>query len=318
MNRTNKRFYWLKLPDDFFDRNDIKIIESQKNGEKYVLFYLKLLTAAIEHTGKLRFNESIPFTEEMLATITNTDIDVVRSSIKLFKNLDLIEIDGEQTIHMIEVPKMLGSETASTIRSRKSRAKKKKLSNVQEQKALQCNTYATNCNGELDIELDIEKDIEREYTDIDVEKDSKNLITLSLVENIFNNFSFKNFKPKEFYEFYKSKGFKLSNGELINKEVIKTLMHNWEKELEPITLEIVKDVYDKNDFKKFNPERFYNYYQAVGWKFNNGNKIRVNVLPNLMKNWEISERSFTKEQDVNKPDWLDEYVQELEKIESEA
>lgn len=309
MNRTNKRFYWLKLPDDFFDRNDIKIIESQKNGEKYVLFYLKLLTAAIEHTGKLRFNESIPFTEEMLATITNTDIDVVRSSMKLFQNLDLIEIDDEKTIHMIEVPKMLGSESASAARVRKHRKR---------QKALQSNTDVTKSNIELDIELDIEKDIEREYTDIDVEKDSKNLITLSLVENIFNNFSFKNFKPKEFYEFYKSKGFKLSNGELINKEVIKTLMHNWEKELEPITLEIVKDVYNKKDFKKFNPEKFYNYYQAVGWKFNNGNKIRVNVLPNLMKNWEISERSFTKEQDVNKPDWLDEYVQELEKIESEA
>src|SRR5690554_2126783 len=316
MNRTNKRFYWLKLPDDFFDRNDIKIIESQKNGEKYVLFYLKLLTAAIEHTGKLRFNESIPFTEEMLATVTNTDIDVVRSSMKLFQNLDLIEIDDEKTIHMIEVPKMIGSETAAAKRVRKHRAKKQ----LEKQKTLHCNTDVTKRNGEIDIELDIELDKEREYTDtdIDVEKDSKNLITLSLVENIFNNFSFKNFKPKEFYEFYKSKGFKLSNGKLINKEVIKTLMHNWEKELEPITFEIVKKVYDKNDFKKFNPERFYNYYQAVGWKFNNGNKIRVNVLPNIMKNWEISERSFTKEQDVYKPDWLDEYVEELEKIESEA
>lgn len=317
-NSTNKRYYWLKFPQDFFKRKDIIILKSQKNGPAYIVFYLQLLLESITELGNLRFNDEIAYNDEMLSSITHTDIDIVRSAMKIFQTLGLVEVYTDSTIHMVETKNMVGSETESAKRVRKHREKKL----LKEQQTLQCNTDVTKLKHKsIDIRdksIDIEKDIEREYTDIDVEKDSKNLITLSLVENIFNNFSFKNFKPKEFYEFYKSKGFKLSNGELINKEVIKTLMHNWEKELEPITLEIVKDVYDKNDFKKFNPERFYNYYQAVGWKFNNGNKIRVNVLPNLMHNWEISERSFTKEQDVNKPDWLDEYVEELEKIESEA
>src|SRR5690554_6032914 len=146
---TNKRFYWLKLPDDFFNRKDIKVIESQKNGPSYVLFYLKLLTESIEYSGDLRFNEMIPFDDEMLATITNTDIDIVRTAMKLFQNLGLIEVEEDKTIFMTEAPKMLGSETASTRRSRKSRAKTLEKTSVKDTKTLQCNNNATNCNGEI-------------------------------------------------------------------------------------------------------------------------------------------------------------------------
>ena len=38
----SKKYYWLKLKDDFFERDEIKIIESQKNGKDYINFYLKL------------------------------------------------------------------------------------------------------------------------------------------------------------------------------------------------------------------------------------------------------------------------------------
>ena len=59
MSATNKRYFWLKFPEDFFKRNDIKIIESQKNGSQYVIFYLKLLTESIKYNGNLRFNDLI-------------------------------------------------------------------------------------------------------------------------------------------------------------------------------------------------------------------------------------------------------------------
>ncbi len=39
----NKKYYWLKLKEDFFERDEIKIIESQKNGKDYINFYFKLL-----------------------------------------------------------------------------------------------------------------------------------------------------------------------------------------------------------------------------------------------------------------------------------
>ena len=44
-----KKFYWLKLKRDFFKRHDIRIIEELPNGEKVILFYLKLMLESIDH-----------------------------------------------------------------------------------------------------------------------------------------------------------------------------------------------------------------------------------------------------------------------------
>lgn len=106
-----KKFYWLKLKRDFFKRHDIRIIESMPNGKDYILFYLKLLLESIDHEGELRFSDAIPYNDQMLSVITNTNIDIVRSAMKLFVELKLLEIKSDETIYMEEVSKMIGSET---------------------------------------------------------------------------------------------------------------------------------------------------------------------------------------------------------------
>lgn len=111
MAEKDKKYYWLKLKRDFFKRHDIRIIESMPNGKDYILFYLKLLCESVDHEGKLRFSDEIPYNEEMLSTITNTNIDIVRSAIKVFSNLNMMEVLDDGTYHMQEVNKMIGSET---------------------------------------------------------------------------------------------------------------------------------------------------------------------------------------------------------------
>lgn len=106
-----KKFYWLKLEKNFFKRHDIQIIESMENGKDYVLFYLKLILESINHDGKLRFNDLVPYNDKMLSTITNTNVDVVRSAIKIFEQLGLMEIWEDQTIYLQDTQKMLGFET---------------------------------------------------------------------------------------------------------------------------------------------------------------------------------------------------------------
>ena len=108
---ADKKFYWLKLKRDFFKRHDIRIIESMPNGKDYILFYLKLLLESIDHEGELRFSDAIPYNDQMLSVITNTNIDIVRSAMKLFVELKLVEIKSDETIYMEEVSKMIGSET---------------------------------------------------------------------------------------------------------------------------------------------------------------------------------------------------------------
>lgn len=150
---AEKKYYWLKLKRDFFKRHDIRIIEEMPNGKEYILFYLKLLLESIDHEGALRFSETVPYNEQMLSVITNTNIDIVRSAMKMFIELKMMDVFDDQTIYMAEVEKLIGSEAWSTERSRRCREKKK---------LLQCNTIATSSNEEIDKEKDIDKDKDTE------------------------------------------------------------------------------------------------------------------------------------------------------------
>jgi uncharacterized phage protein (TIGR02220 family)/predicted phage replisome organizer len=162
----DKKYYWLKLKKDFFKRHDIQIIESMTNGKDYLLFYLKLLVESVDHDGNLRFNDTIPYNESMLATITNTNIDIVRSAMKIFLELKMIEVLEDETIYMNEIKKMLGTETYWAEKRREQRK-------IEKQKILeigQCPTGVQPMSNvskqEIDIDIELDKDKE-----IDIEKD---------------------------------------------------------------------------------------------------------------------------------------------------
>ena len=157
MAEKDKRYYWLKLKRDFFKRHDIQIIESMPNGKDYILFYLKLLCESVDHDGNLRFNDEIPYNEEMLSTITRTNIDIVRSAIKVFTQLRMMELLDDGTYYMSEVNKMLGSETYWAQKKRESRGIKM-LDNVQRES----NELPTCPSKSIEIEKDIEIEKEKE------------------------------------------------------------------------------------------------------------------------------------------------------------
>lgn len=154
MAEKNKKYYWLKLKNDFFKRHDIKVIEGMDNGKDYILFYLKLLVESVGHEGELRFSETIPYNEKMLATITNTNIDIVRQAIKIFTELALMEIFDDGTIYLQEVQKMIGHETKWAEKKRNYRYKAietvEKVDNV---------LPMSDKRKSIEKELDIDKEI---------------------------------------------------------------------------------------------------------------------------------------------------------------
>jgi predicted phage replisome organizer len=145
------KYYWFKLKDDFFKRHDIKIIKSMPNGKDYVIFYLQLLCESLSHDGKLRFNEEVPYNEDMLAIITDTNIDVVRSAMKLFEQLKLVEILDDQTIYMTKLQNMIGNTTIG--------AEKKMLQREKSTQLLGGGQKVDKCPPEIEKEIEIEKDI---------------------------------------------------------------------------------------------------------------------------------------------------------------
>ena len=154
----SKKYYWLKLKRDFFKRHDIRIIEEMPNGKDYILFYLKLLLESIDHEGTLRFSDAIPYNEQMLSVVTNTNIDIVRSAMKIFTELNMMEVMDDGTFYMAEVNKMIGSavDNDNANRVRRCREKKKQtlLQNVTD--------TITKCNESKSIELEKDKELDLE------------------------------------------------------------------------------------------------------------------------------------------------------------
>ena len=187
---SNEKFYWLKLKRDFFKRHDMKIIKAMPNGKDYLIFYLELLCESVDHNGCLRFNDEIPYNDEMLATITDTNIDIVRSAIKLFTQLKMMEILDNGTYFMTTVNQMIGSaaDNDNANRQRRYREKQKELGCVTQ--ALQNVTESVTKNNEsIEIDIDIDKKennnnsiIITKEKDISFEKD-----TISKVRDITND-----------------------------------------------------------------------------------------------------------------------------------
>ena len=124
--RDKEKYYWLKLDRNFFKRHDIRVIEDMPDGKEYVLFYLKLMLEAIDREGALRFSDTVPYTEAMLSSVTNTDIGIVKNGLELFTQLGIVEMLDDKTLFLRGVAKLLDCETFAAKRQRELRGKKKK------------------------------------------------------------------------------------------------------------------------------------------------------------------------------------------------
>lgn len=156
----NRRYYWIKLKEDFFIDKRIKRLRRIYGGDTYTIIYLKLLLLSLKDSGKLYYDGvETDFIKELALTIDETEDDVM-VTVNYLVAQNLMEVIMENDEYFLtELPSLIGSETASTRRSRKSR----------EQKALQsgnsatpCNLLKQNCNGEIEKEIDIEIEIEIE------------------------------------------------------------------------------------------------------------------------------------------------------------
>lgn len=121
-------------------------------GDTYTIIYLKLMLISLEDNGKIYFEELAQDLAEEMALLIDEDTEAVRMTLMFLNKKGLLTRHSDYEFFLEQVPEMIGSETASTRRSRKHR----------EQKALQCNTNATKCNGDIDIdkEIELEKEIE--------------------------------------------------------------------------------------------------------------------------------------------------------------
>ncbi|EPB8155434.1 phage replisome organizer N-terminal domain-containing protein [Clostridium perfringens] len=165
----NKKYYYLKLKENFFDSAEIKVLESMPNGYKYSNLLLKLYLKALKFNGKLRLNEFIPYNHQMIAAVTGIDIDTVKVAFDLFEQLKLIEVMDDGTIYMLEIQNFIGKSSTEADRIRAYRNeidnnKKKALKEAGQtcpQDSVQMYDKST---PELELELELEKELEIDYS----------------------------------------------------------------------------------------------------------------------------------------------------------
>lgn len=152
-----KRFYWLKLFEDFFTSKRIKKLRSIAGGDTYTIIYLKMQLKALKTEGYLYYDGFLGDFAEELAFDLDEEADNVRVTINYLLNVGLLETNDDKVYKLPYLDICTGSETAGAERVRRHR---------QKVKALQSNTDVTEVkhlgNVEKEIEKEIEKDKEKE------------------------------------------------------------------------------------------------------------------------------------------------------------
>lgn len=161
---AEKRYYWIKLKDDFFNLDTIDFLFGQEHGCEYIVLYQKLLLLTKNADGNLATTIGemmIPYNAKKIARDTKFSIDTVIVGMDLFKKLGLIY---EQENGILKIPyteELIGSESSSAKRVREHR----------KNKALQCNTEC-NENERYNVTQEYrDKSIENRYIDIKSKED---------------------------------------------------------------------------------------------------------------------------------------------------
>ena len=154
----NRKYYYLKLKENYFDDDSIVLLESMQDGVLYSNILLKLYLKSLKHGGRLQLDEDIPYTAQMIATITRQQIGTVERALQIFLKLGLVEVLDSGTFYMSNIELLIGQSSTEAERKRAARLQNKALS-------------APRTNGghlsdirppEIEIELEKEREIKRE------------------------------------------------------------------------------------------------------------------------------------------------------------
>lgn len=158
----NKRYYWIQLTQDFFKSKEMKLLRKIAGGDTHTIIYLKMMLISLEDGGCIYYDGLADNLAEEIALMIDENVEDIKITLLFLKSKGLLTRKNDRDYFLEQVPEMVGSETASTRRSRKHR----------ELRGLHCNTIATTCNGDIekDIDTEIEKDIDENPVALIVEE----------------------------------------------------------------------------------------------------------------------------------------------------
>lgn len=207
-----KRYFWLKLHKDFFQRKEIKRLRKIAGGDTYTIIYLKMLLRSIMSDGKLYFDGLEDDFASELALDLDEKEENVQITIQYLLKSGLLEMCSDEEYYLPDTKDSTGCETAVASRVRKHRERKK---------ALQCNVDVTQvkqlCNGEIEKELEKDKEIDKEIDNKCAStKQKRKRFVKPTISDIEQYCSEKNISinAQQFIDYYESNGWKVGRNSM--------------------------------------------------------------------------------------------------------
>lgn len=177
MAENSKRYYWLKLKDDFFDEKYIKALRKLPQGDSLAIVYLKMQLKSLKTEGIIKYEGIMPDAMTELALLLDEDENVVRLAVEALIRFGVVERWDNDTFYLVQLQQLIGSESQSAARVRKHRELKKTQllvgdENSNTQLALHCNGNVTECNTEIE-NRDKSEDIESRVKSEEQKKEKK-------------------------------------------------------------------------------------------------------------------------------------------------
>lgn len=194
-----KRYYWLKLKEDFFEEKYIKALRKLPQGDSLVIVYLKMQLKSLKTEGIIKYEGIMPDSIAELSLALDEDENIVKLTVEALIRFGAVERWENDTFYMATMQQLIGSETQIAERVRKHR----------KAKALQCNTDVTKCNTDIEIDIDKDNIICPNSDDLDVSEQlsleekstDSNVIEVNIsetIERIYKAFPRKEGKAKGF------------------------------------------------------------------------------------------------------------------------
>ena len=225
----NKKYYYLRLKDNFFDSDELKILESMKDGYLYSNILLKLYLRSLKNDGKLVVNDRIPYNAEMLASVTGHQVGTIKQALSMFKELGLIEILENGAIYMLDIQNFIGKGSTEADRQR---LYDRRISDERKQKKL---TQSRNLEeifekSTPEIEIELEKEIK-------IEKEIDSSASTTTKRKRFEKPTLSEIKAyciergnkvdaQHFFDYYESNGWRVGKNSMKNWQAA---VRTWEK-----------------------------------------------------------------------------------------
>ncbi|MBV1616162.1 phage replisome organizer N-terminal domain-containing protein [Listeria monocytogenes] len=170
---------WIKLSVNMFDDEKIKLLEKMPEGNQMLIVWIRLLALAgkTNDKGRIYLNENVPYTEDMLATLFNRDVGIIRVTLHTLQSFGmiqktengLIEIENWEKHQNVDGMERVREQTRKRVEKHREAMRQNRIASGGSKGNKECNVTSsvtvTQSNA-IDIDKELDKDINNNNSDL--------------------------------------------------------------------------------------------------------------------------------------------------------